>query len=102
MSAGGVVHYTYPVRSSPEHEASLPAAFFPEPLPQPGEVVRWRHPRLAFALGWFNAFGPGPFEVVGILDSDDLGPPLSVLVKTPFGDEPIDARWVGVARTTSR
>jgi hypothetical protein len=65
-------------------------------------VVRWRHPRLAFALGWFNVFGPGPFQVIGLHDGNDQDLPLSIVVETPFGDKPINARWVGPAVPASR
>ncbi len=64
-------------------------------LPEPGQLVRWRHPRLAFARGLFTAFGPGPFTVVGRVGGGDRGLPLAVLVRTEFGDRQIDAAWVG-------
>jgi hypothetical protein len=66
------------------------------PLPEPGQLVRWRHPRLAFARGLFNAFGPGPFTVISLVGGGDRGLPLAVLVRTESGDRQIDAAWVGL------
>jgi hypothetical protein len=60
------------------------------PVAQPGQWVRWCHPRLAIARGWFNAFGPGPFEVVSVRDG-------FYLIRTPQGERPINALWVGPA-----
>jgi hypothetical protein len=65
------------------------------PLPEPGQQVRWRHPRLALARGLFTALGPGPFTVIGLVGGGERGLPLAVLVRTEFGDQQIDAAWVG-------
>jgi hypothetical protein len=46
---------------------------------------------MAFALGRFYAYGPGPFEVVAVVDGGGL------LVKTEFGEREIDATWLGPA-----
>jgi hypothetical protein len=70
---------------------------FPGTLPQPGEEVRWRHPRRALALGWFDVFGPGPFTLVGVLDRSDQDVPLAFVIQTEFGDKEIDAVWLGPA-----
>jgi hypothetical protein len=67
------------------------------PLPEPGQLVCWRHPRLAFARGLFHAFGPGPFPVLGLVGGGERGLPLAVLVRTESGDRQIDAAWVGPA-----
>jgi hypothetical protein len=73
----------------------------PGPLPRPGEQVRWRHPRLAWARGRFSAYGPGPFEVVAVVRG---GPdaPLALLVRTEFGERAIDAVWLGPALPAGR
>ena len=70
---------------------------FPEPLPQPGQVVAWRHPRLAFALGQFNAYGPGPFEVVCVVDQSQRGLPAAVVVKTLLGEREVNEVWLARA-----
>jgi hypothetical protein len=75
---------------------------FPEPLPQPGQEVRWRHPRRALALGWFHAFGPGPFQFVGIVDQPDPDSPPAFIIKTESGEKEIDAHWVGPVLPASR
>jgi CheY-like chemotaxis protein len=73
----------------------------PRPLPQPGEQVRWRHPRLAFARGRFSAYGPGPFEVVAVVRGGPAAP-LALLVRTEFGERAIDAVWLGPALPARR
>jgi hypothetical protein len=70
-------------------------------LPRPGEQVRWRHPRLAFALGRFSAYGPGPFQVVAVVDRGGRDAPLALLVQTELGEREIDAVWLGPARRES-
>jgi hypothetical protein len=69
-----------------------------EPLPQPGQQLRWRHPRRAFALGWFNVFGPGPFEFLGVVDEPEPDAPLTFIIQTEFGVKAIDAVWVSAQR----
>jgi hypothetical protein len=71
--------------------------WFPEPFPQIGQPLRWRHPRMAFALGWFHVYGPGPFEVAAVLDRPEQGLPLALLVNTECGPREIDAAWLGPA-----
>jgi hypothetical protein len=68
-------------------------------LPQPGEQVRWWHPRMAFALGRFSAYGPGPFEVVAVVDGGGRD---ALLVTTEFGEREIDAAWLGPALLSGR
>ena len=63
--------------------------------PQPGQRLRWRHPRRAFALGLFNAYGPGPFEVLDFLAEPEQGLSRAVLIKTEFGEREINPLWVG-------
>jgi hypothetical protein len=68
---------------------------FREPLPQPGQALRWRHPRRALALGWFQVFGPGPFEFIELVEERGKEIPLTFLIQTEFGQKAIDAAWVG-------
>jgi hypothetical protein len=56
-----------------------------------GQEVRWRHPRRALALGWFHVIGPGPFEVIAVLDRRERGLPLSLLIRTPSGNQEVEA-----------
>jgi hypothetical protein len=69
----------------------------PESPPPPGQEVRWHHPRLALALGRFHTYGPGPFEVVAVGVRGSSGAPLTLVIKTAFGEREIDAAWVGPA-----
>jgi hypothetical protein len=82
--------------------ASRTGQAVPPPLPRPGEQVRWRHPRLAFTLGRFSAYGPGPFEVVAVVDRGGRDAPLDLLVETEFGEKEIDAAWLGPAQPARR
>ena len=65
-------------------------------LPRPGQMVCWRDPRHAQALGWLHGYGPGPFEVVRIVDKADLGIPPGVVVKTKLGDRDINEVWLAL------
>ena len=67
----------------------------PGPLPQPGQQVRWRHPRLALALGRFDAYGPGPFEVIGVIYRGEQGGTRLLVVSAESGVKEIDAAWLG-------
>jgi hypothetical protein len=73
------------------------AAGSPEPPPQAGQEVRWRHPRRAFALGRFHAYGPGPFEVLAVVGRGGVGPPPALVIQTDLGPKEIDAAWLGPA-----
>jgi hypothetical protein len=42
-------------------------------------------------------YGPGPFEVLAVLDRRALDLPLALLIKTEFGPREIDAVWVGLS-----
>ena len=64
------------------------------PLPLPGQRVRWREPRHAHALGWADAYGQGPFEVVGIVDKSGLGIPAAVVLKTELGEREVNTVWL--------
>jgi hypothetical protein len=66
-------------------------------LPRPGQRVRWRDVRHARALGWLDALGPGPFEVVRVVDHADVGLPPGVVLKTQFGEREINTVWLAPA-----
>ncbi len=66
-------------------------------LPRPGQLVRWRDVRHARALGWLDALGPGPFEVVRVVDHAGLGLPPGVVLKTRFGEREINTVWLAPA-----
>jgi hypothetical protein len=66
-------------------------------IPRPGMRVGWRDPRHAHALGWLEAYGPGPFEVVRVVDKADQGIPAAVLLRTHLGEREINAVWLAPA-----
>jgi hypothetical protein len=70
------------------------AAYF-EPLPVPGQELRWRHPRRASALGWFHVYGPGPFPFLGVIERPGEETSQDFLIQTEFGAQVIDPHWVG-------
>ncbi len=63
--------------------------------PRSGRQFRWRHPRRAFALGLFDAYGPGPFEVVGTTRGELLHGELLLVVKTEGGEKEVEAACLG-------
>ena len=63
-------------------------------LPRPGQKVRWRCTRHARAIGWLDAHGPGPFEVVGLVDKSRQGVPPAVVVRTGLGEREINVVWL--------
>jgi hypothetical protein len=63
-------------------------------LPRPGEKVRWRNRRRARACGWEDLFGPGPFEVVGLVDRSDRGLAANVVLRTQMGEREIPEVWL--------
>ena len=73
------------------HPASTP------PLPTPAHKVRWRDPRHARALGWEDAYGPGPFEVVRVVDKGRYGLPAGVILKTQLGEREINEVWLALS-----
>jgi hypothetical protein len=77
-------------------EASNLAAFpLPMPdLPRPGQKVRWRSLRHARAIGWLDAYGHGPFEVVAVVDKSHLGISVAVVVRTNLGEREINVVWL--------
>jgi len=50
---------------------------------------------MACALGRFETFGPGPFEVVGVIPSAETGLPVALVVRGAGGEVVIDAAWLG-------
>jgi hypothetical protein len=60
----------------------------------PGSFVRWRHARRAAALGFFQEYGPGPFEVVTVNQPEVGLPPVSFVVRTEAGLKEIAAEWL--------
>ena len=76
----------------------MDAAPQPPPVAQPGQWVRWRHPRLALARGWFNAYGPGPFQVVRFGGGNNGTGAVTYIVQTALGERPLSSLWVGPAR----
>lgn len=58
-----------------------------------GCLVRWRDPRHAQCLGWDEWYGPGPFEVVRVVDhtAEDLPPGL--VLKTRLGEREVNSVW---------
>jgi hypothetical protein len=61
---------------------------------QAGEWVRWRNPVDASQLGWEQSYGPGPFEVVAVVDRTAEGIPQGVIVQTQLGAREINALWL--------
>ena len=71
--------------------SSFPAFVFYSLL---GQKVRWEDPRHARALGWEDALGPGPFEVVGFVDRRREGLPRGLLIQTRWGEKEISEVWL--------
>jgi hypothetical protein len=67
------------------------------PLPRPGQQVRWRDPLHARACGWEALLGPGPFEVVRVVDKSQLGLAAGLVVRTGLGEREIPEVWLAVA-----
>jgi hypothetical protein len=72
-------------------KASALATF---PLPCPGQKVCWRDRQHALAIGWLAAYGPGPFEVVRVVDKSHLDIPPAVVVRTNLGEREINLVWL--------
>jgi hypothetical protein len=69
----------------------------PAPLPRsprPGDLVHWKDGRHALALGWAEAYGPGPFVVVRVVDKSHLGIPACVVLRTRLGEREINEFWL--------
>jgi hypothetical protein len=65
--------------------------------PRPGQKVRWRNPQEARAWGWGDLFGPGPFEVVGIVDNSECGLAAGLILRTRIGEREIPEVWLALA-----
>jgi hypothetical protein len=63
-------------------------------LPRPGNLVGWRDTQHAQAHGWVDAYGPGPFEVVGVVDHGEQGLPAGLVLKTRLGEQEVNAVWL--------
>jgi hypothetical protein len=63
-------------------------------VPQSGQKVGWRDPEYARALGWADAYGPGPFEVLRAIDRSGLGLPAAVVLQTALGEREINEVWL--------
>jgi hypothetical protein len=66
-------------------------------LPRSGQQVRWRSPRGARAWGWADLFGPGPFEVAGVVDNSACGLAAGLVLRTRIGDREIPEVWLAPA-----
>jgi hypothetical protein len=69
------------------------------PAARPGQLVRWRHPRRACALGLFDWLGPGPFEVVAVAERAGG---LRLLVQAETGLKDVPSAWLGPADCSPR
>jgi hypothetical protein len=63
-------------------------------LPQQGEWVRWRNPLHAKALWLDETFGPGPFQVVGVVDHTQEDIPWGIIIQTEQGELEVNEVWL--------
>jgi hypothetical protein len=66
-------------------------------LPQPDQKVRWRNPAYAQKCGWEDLFGPGPFEVVRIVDHGKYGLARGLVLLTGMGKCEVPEVWLALA-----
>jgi hypothetical protein len=66
-------------------------------LPRPGEKVWWRDLRHARALCWAEILGPGPFEVLRIVDKSEQGLAAGLILRTQIGEREISEVWLELA-----
>jgi hypothetical protein len=66
-------------------------------LPRPGQKVCWRDPGSVQASGWEEVFGPGPFEVVRMVDKSDRGLAAGLILRTKMGEWEIPEVWLAIA-----
>ena len=60
----------------------------------PGQFVRWKDPQRALRDGLVDALGPGPFEVVAVVDRGGPGLPRGLVLKTQLGEEEVNEFWL--------
>jgi hypothetical protein len=72
--------------------ASIPAPTHRPP--RPGDLVHWKDSRHARALGWADAYGPGPFVVLRVVDKNHLGIPACAVLRTRLGEREINVFWL--------
>lgn len=80
------------------------AAPMPPPMPRlpcTGEKVCWRNLNDARAQCWEAVFGPGPFEVVRVVDKTGYGLPAGFIVETNLGNWEINEVWLKLAEDQS-
>ncbi len=65
-------------------------------LPRPGQKVSWRDPGHAREWGWADLFGPGPFEVVRVVDKRDRGLAPDFTLRTAIGEWDISGFWLAL------
>lgn len=70
-------------------------------LPRPGQRVRWRDPRHVHLLGWPEAFGDGPFEVLAVVDHRAQDIPSGLLLRTRRGEREINEVWLELVEDQS-
>jgi hypothetical protein len=76
---------------------TTPAPKLMPELPRPGQKVRWRNPEQARAWGWEDLFGPGPYEVVGLVGRNDRGLAANLVLRTRMGERAIPEVWLALA-----
>lgn len=62
--------------------------------PRPGQRVRWRKPVEAAGLGWLDEDGPGPFQVMYVIDRRWQGMPNGCIVKTKKCEREVNALYL--------
>lgn len=68
---------------------------FMRELPHSGQRVGWRNPRYARAWSWESLFGPGPFEVVGLIGRRG-GLAAQIVISTNIGEQEIPEVWLAL------
>ena len=63
-------------------------------LPRRGQRVRWRDARHVHLLGWSEAYGDGPFEVLGVVDHRAQDIPNGLVLHTRRGEREINEVWL--------
>jgi hypothetical protein len=66
-------------------------------LPRSGQKVRWLDPQDARRWGWEDLFGPGPFEVAGMLGRSARGLAANLVLRTNVGEQAIPEVWLALA-----